>query len=423
MTRRTTQRLFRGLGIGAVLLALGVTCGVWSLTRQARLEGARLLGKQQWAAARSQLEYALRWSLRSDPQLRLWLAEAYAQDDELPPQTAAQAACLHLSTIPATTSLAAEARFREGQIRFLILHQSSQGERLLREAIQLQPHHLGAQTLLWKLLDVTGRQPLTHETFWQVYELTPPAERVLRLRDWFMSEFSPGSANVDLDRHWGVLPEGEAPTVRTVLSRYQLLAAGEPESPVAPTAIARWMLTEGNTDQAQHWAAIAEKAPTCWDDANFIALKIELAIEQGHGDVARDCWKRWPKPHSGYDYHRWDAVLLQEYEQQPAQAVTAITAALSDPAGDSDWLLRFRQANCLRQLGQTTAAHTVRTRAIELEKLINPETIKKLRRHLIDLNQAAGIRALAKFYRDLGRTREAAAWEVHLRNLSVGSRT
>src|SRR5207245_125436 len=115
---------------------------------------------------------------------------------------------------------------------------------------ELDPNHYDAHYMLWKVLDLTSRPHLAEAVFWRVFELGPPPSRPELLREWFLSEFSPGSGAAPLDRIMGILEESETPSVPGQYKRLQAFRAAEPEAPIAGAALARLFLQEGRREQA-----------------------------------------------------------------------------------------------------------------------------------------------------------------------------
>ena len=87
--------------------------------------------------------------------------------------------------------------------------------------------------LIGLALDIEiGRHQLTEPIFWKVFELCPPAERYVRMREWFLSEFSPGTSAAPLDEKIGVVDEKEHSGLIAEYRRLQRYCVTEPDSPV-----------------------------------------------------------------------------------------------------------------------------------------------------------------------------------------------
>ncbi len=162
--RRPYRKIVKWLGVLVALAAAGI--GTFVLVRAQRGFGAAksALRQHHWDEARRQLDRYL-WLHPDNAQARLLLAEAYVRDDQLTMKDAVAPAILQLKQIPKTAENFATARLQEGRLTLLILRQPARAELLLREATQADPENLEASLLLWRVLDMTGRQALSAPCF------------------------------------------------------------------------------------------------------------------------------------------------------------------------------------------------------------------------------------------------------------------
>jgi tetratricopeptide (TPR) repeat protein len=400
-----------------VLVACGGWLG-WEVVRanHNRTAAARSIARENWAQARLELARYLR--LRpGDSQARLMFAESYARDDSLSAELSAKNAIEQLQCIPDSVPVGARARTQEGRLRFLILNQPIRAESLFRRAIELDDGNYDAHFMLWKLLDMTGRSHLTETLFWRVYELSPALERPLRLREWYLSEFSPGSENAPFDRSMGFLEEAEKPGALVDFRRLQQFTLAEPESPIAGAAVARLFLRENLREKSRETLDQIDRLDGAYSEPYYIATRIQVLLECGEFDDVEECFKRWPEPRSGFEFWKFKAIILDEIRRDNEAAVEEYDRALEVWPGRDDWQLMFRKAHCLNRLGKKREADEVRNAAARVEKLMERDVHVGVRQALGHLDDPAAIATVVDFYRKLGRTRESQAWEEHRQQL------
>ncbi|MBI5758343.1 MAG: hypothetical protein HZA46_07490 [Planctomycetales bacterium] len=412
---RTVIARFVGL-----ILATGVAVwfGVSSFANYQWSQAEQSAARGRWTRVRGHLERYL--TIRpSDARARLLLAEALVKDEaSLQHEDAAQSALRHLELIPDATPQGATARVQEARIRFLILHQPAAAEKLLRHAMKLDTKSSDAPYLLWKLLDLTGRSDWAEETFWKVYAVTPKRERAERLREWYMSQFFPAYANPDLDRLMGFLSGQEQPSVKSEFQRLQHFRETEPDSPVAHAAVAKWFQREGDPKFAlQLLDEVEPKLPAPFDEPFYVATLVAILIDLGEFERAEAVFERWPQPRNGYEFLKWQAIILDELRQQPDQAVEFYDRSLLVWPGIADWRTQYRKAQCLTRLGRVPEADATRNAARKIEKLMEQDYHSELRQafgNLIDVRQ---LRKVCDFYRELSRHQELSAWTDVIRDL------
>jgi tetratricopeptide (TPR) repeat protein len=392
----------------AAILLSGLLAGGGALYVSGDLAAAqRLISRGEFREAQQRLRRYLRL-YRNDFRARLALAEALVADDNRPAEEAARDALAQLERIPDESPQGAEARTRTGRLLFLILLRPGEAEPLFRRAIELAPDAIDPHLMLWKLLSVTGRFHLTRPEFWRVYELSAPADQPIRLRDWYLSEFGRGAAFADLDRKIGVLGQTDQPSVTSEYERFRSIHAAEPDWPTGIAALARLLRGEGQKDIAVE--LVQQASPAADSDPFFLATRIELAMDLGRFEEARELFARWPEPHDGYEYWLWRGTIADEIDRADAEAITCYQQALQAPFGDTDWQLMNRLAHCQLRAGRTDDARQSRERAGRLEKLLEREFHQKLRIAFGDLRNPAAVGQIIQFYRDLGREREVAEW-------------
>ncbi len=160
-----------------------------------------------------------------------------------------------------------------------------------------------------------------------------------------------------------------------------------------------------------------EKLDNELDDPFFVATLVDLLVDLGEYERAEGHFRDWPGPKEGFDYWRLQAVLLEDVDEDFEAALEAYDKALQTWPGQADWRLMHRKAGCLARAGERDQARAVRTRATEVELLMEDEVHQRLRHVLGNLNDADGLKEVAAFYRKLDRTREATAWSREVARL------
>ena len=373
-------------------------------------QAERLAADRQWSAARKSLAFYLRF-YPADEEARLLMARAYVSDDSLVGEDKVHAALAQLERISQNSARSAEARLQEGRLYFLLLWQPGRAERCFRDALQLEPVRLEARILIWKLFDATNRWELDEEHFWQVYERTPSNDRSIVLRDWYLSEFSPGTATAELDRRMGLLGETEQPSFESERRRLEAFVAADPGWPAGHAILARWFHRQGGVPQAIEQLDRAELLPGGADDPFVIAERISTSIEVGEFDAARRAFERWPEPHAGYHFWKSQGLIADQVLRDDRQAVAAFEQAIATTPGKSDWLTQHRLAQCLMRLGDRERSSAVRQHSKEVESLMESPFHQRLRRALSSPNAPKTVEEMADFYRRLGRPQESTAWQ------------
>jgi len=399
------RRLFIVVAVG--LLIWG---GHELFQRQRGFERANELAQfGLWEQARHELGRYLQLHPR-DARAHLMMAGLWINDDQLLSNETVPRALAHLRRIPEGSPLAAPAQIQQAKLLFLVSHKPVEAERLLREAIRRDENSLEAHQLLCKLLEMTGRQDYSEPHFWRAYELSPPVERAARLRDWYMSQFFPLTANEALERQMGFSSVSTA-TLPAEAVRYLRFRETEPDEPLGRAVLARWTRRAGKPAEALDLLNL--------DDGNldeelrdpfFVATLVDSLIDLGEYEQAEARFRDWPDPAEGFDYWRLKGVILEEVHHQYAAALEAYDLALAIWPGPTDWGLLHRKAGCLAKAGRREEAVQVRAQAEKVTQLMSDEVHKRLRYVLGFLENPEYLREVAEFYRSLGRTREADAW-------------
>lgn len=414
--RRRTKRVIGVFVVAAVGLAAIGTVVIARIG--ARLGEARRLAEQgRWEEIEEILSPYLRlWP--EDADARLLVAEALVQSAGKPglgegavTETVAEALD-HLDRVPDGSSQGPEARLRAARLLLAVMKRPQAAESQLRRAISRDPDRLQAHLLLWQILDVTRRSDWAEPTFREVIRLAPRDQRFIHLRHWYLSQFAPAAANLELDRLFGVLPSGGSPDGRTELARYTMFRAAEPDSPVHVAAAARLLLRNNEAPQAVELLEGFD-GESAFADPFFASTWAKAAQATGDAAGFEQVMRRWPEPREGYEYHKWEGIRLEEHAGDPAAAAASYRDALDVWPGPADWQLMFRLSNCLRRVGRVDEAERLKARSTQVERLFADDYQRSLRQSLADPADPAAAERAAGFYDAMGRSWEAGLWREH----------
>jgi tetratricopeptide (TPR) repeat protein len=399
------------------IVGVGVPAAVAVVRAQTGLDSAQeLVAHQLWPQARNRLASYL-WLHPQDGQARLLMAEAFAKDDGLPAEEAASQAIDCLAQIPDSSPLAAEGRLRQGGLCFLVLQKPGRAEQFLRKSIEFGGG-LQSYQLLWTLLNFTGRSEDTEEIFWRVYELSSDDQRPFVLRDWYATQFFPLTAAEPLDRRMGILLPHESPSRTTESRRYLRFREREPEAAVNHVVLAQWFQEERDPEFAAGLLDAAVKAfPPAKADPYFLAVNIATQLDLGQFERAQASFQQWPENDRGHSYWKWRAIIFDDALHQHEEALAAYERALELWPGPADWRLRHRQAGCLARSRKPEESKAMIDRVERLKELMSIESHERVRMALNALDNPEKLAAVADFYRQLGRDREADCWQQHIQRL------
>ncbi|MBM4000469.1 MAG: tetratricopeptide repeat protein [Planctomycetes bacterium] len=407
MSRRRGRWCPRAVALFAAFAAIAG----WYWLDGALVRARRFAADNRIAAAKTHVGWYRRLHPR-DPHAILYLAQLWISDESTSSPEAVETALGLLALIRDGSPLSAEARTQEGRIHLFLKRQPGRAERKFRAAIDVDKNLVEPRYLLWKLYDLTGRSHLAEPLVWSVVELCPESQRAMRLREWYMSQFFPATANPDLDQLLEVVdPVRPSPTV-TEQRRFAMFRDHEPDRPIGHAALARWFSMEGQPKYALEMLDFGEPelADSERNDPYLLATYISALIDLGRHEEAMACLRRWPEPRDGYEYWRWKGVLDEDLREDYSAAIEAYDRALDGWPGPADWRTMVRKANCLTRLGRSDEAARLRAKADRVEHMMKDAVHQRLRDALAQLNDGPSLLSVAEYYRDLGRPREAAEW-------------
>jgi len=390
-----------------VVLVTGVAWCHFGLMRAERFTRFGL-----WAESRKSLDFYMLVHPGSD-QARLLYAQSLIMDDDLGDMNTAKEALKQLRYIPDDSPKGSEARLQEGRLYLLIQNQPGRAERAFRRSIELNPNSLDAHLLLWEVLDLTGRSHMAEPVVWRAYELSRPEDKVLRLREWFMSQFYPAYASPEFDERF-VTPE-HPQSDQTEAFRFISFRDSEPDSPLGYVCLARWFQLEGAPEFALE--RLQEGKGRMKDEEHdpfYLFTLISLLVDMGDNEKADEMFALWPEDQqSGYEYLITRARILHEVRGEFAEAIKAYDEALELWGGTFDWLSHNRKANCLLEMGDTVGAAAARKRADQIEKQVERNETARIRELMAYVDDPNAVMEISGYYKRIGRETEAKCWADH----------
>lgn len=404
---------------GILLIVVLAGGAIFALYSQSCLSRAQRYSRHGlWRHVQSELRYYL-WLHPASPQAHFLMAEALVKDESRPGTETVDLAVEHLRRIPHDSALAAQSKIQEGRLRLFRLDQPSRAEDAFMETLRLEPDNVEANYLLWKLYELTGRSFLVEPFFWKVYEKSAAEDRPLRLRDWYLSQYFPLTANPSLNVVLGVIKPDEKPTQRTEADRLIRFRRAEPDRPVAHVAMARWFQSEGDPKFALELLEQAAAASQGHPDPFLVATMISVQMDLGDFDSAKEWWQKWPEPRDGYEYWLWTGVVHEQVDADYAQAAQAYRQAIKIWPGVIDWRTRHRLVNCLQRSGDLEGVKKEREAARHIESM----SAVDLHDRLLAMSQTPTdpkvVGSFVDFYTQIGRDREANCWRDQKDNIGT----
>ncbi|MDG2128020.1 MAG: tetratricopeptide repeat protein [Fuerstiella sp.] len=402
---------FLVIGVAAVACA-----GRWYWSIESGLEhGQQAAARGHWNKARDYLDRYLSWH-PEDAAARLLIAEALVRGDVQAGAESVDRAIAHLARIDDDSPLAAKARLQQARLSLLILQQPAAAEALLKRSLELETNSPDANILMWKLLDVTGRHIDSRDYFWRAYEVYVPSARPSLLRDWFLAEFYPESANSSFHNAMGARAVGKLPASISLLV---ILRESEPEAHFLHAALASYYLDRGQPKSSLELLKETPDLAQAMTTPFFVSVLFQSLVDLGETEKAKTCFKQFPRRGAtSYLYLRSKAMFHHYVQQDAAAAVAAYEEALSQWPAKFDWGLLTKQSECLRKVGRTDEAEQVQERVTQLTTVVLTEDkTNVLRDKLRNLNDPDVAGELAEVYTEFGLKREAVAWREHQKKL------
>lgn len=410
-----SSRSGRAATVSLVLLvaAIALVGGGWWLASRGLATAASLAKHGLWAEVHAPLGRYL-WLHPSDPRANLLAAEAVVKDDSLPLIDRITRSLACLARVPDTADEAVAARIAEARVQLFLRYEPVAAERSLERAVKLDPQSLEAHLLRWKLLELTGRADDVEPVFWACYDLTPPEQKPLRLREWYVSQFFPQTSTAEIDTLMGFRLSPAEDGAGVEMRRLQRFRLAEPAEPLAHAALAAVFLRQSEAELALDILdeGASQMMPEQQADPRLTSQRIEALLELGEMEQAGEAFERCSWPPERRQSWLTRGRVLQEVGDDPAGAAEAYHRALVAWPGEVDWRTVNRLAGCLAQAGDAAAAADERQRVERIQAELLPDRLRELLDSLGDPADADVAARMAAFYRGIGRGREAEAWQA-----------
>lgn len=411
----TLFALFAIIGIGGYF-SYRSAARLWAHRAMQRADSAAR--RQDWKTARTELSKFLEVFPKDDA-ARLAFAEAIFKDATLNSDRSVSAAVEQLRLISKSSLHWPAACIQESRMSLFARQQPHHAESLLQELLKAESKNSEGNYVLWKLFDLTGRSHLAAPNFRLVLEATPVAQRPFRLREWYLSQFYPATANPELDQLMGFYDPSEKRSAITELRRLEAFRDREPKSATNHAVVARWFSLEGDPKLSlQLLQQALDVADAPMQDPFFVATLIQVMFDLGEFDNALKYFGAWPGERSGYEYSRLEAILADEVERDFERAIRNYRQVISAWPGPADWRIQYRLARCLAKAGKENAAESTRQRAKQVELLMEDSVHEPLRRLLAAPDQLEICGRMTQFYEQLGLEFEASQWREQQHRLS-----
>jgi hypothetical protein len=331
------------------------------------------------------------------------------------PDHAISVAIEQMRFIPRTSPHWPAACVQESRMNLFAQLQPHRAELLLREMLTTHPDNADGNYVLWKLYDLTGRSHLAEPHFRKVLAVTPAEQRPFRLREWYLSQFYPATANPELDQLMGFYDASEKRSGVTELRRLEAFRDSEPKSAQNHAAVARWYSLEGDPKTSLRLlqqALEATDAPL--QDQFFVATLTQVLFDLGEFENTKKYYAAWPGERTGYEYFRLGAILADEVEQDYDRAIRGYRQVISVWPGQADWRIQYKLARCLIKSGDDDAAEVTRQKAKKVELLMEEDVHAPLRQLLASPDKLEICKRMTQFYEQLELEFEAKQWSEQL---------
>ena len=382
--------------------------------RQSMQRAESAARRRDWTTTRIELSKYLH-VFPTDDGARLHLAEAYFKDSTMNPGRAITAAIEQMRFIPRTSPQWPAACVQEARMNLFAQMQPHRAELLVSDMLSTDPDNFDGNYVLWKLYDLTGRSHLAEPNFRKVLASTPAAQRPFRLREWYLSQFYPATANPELDQLMGFYDPSEKRSAVTELRRLEAFRDNEPKSAMNHAAVARWYSLEGDPKSSLRLLQKSlDETDAPLQDPFFVSTLTQVLFDLGEFDNAMKTFRAWPGERSGYEYIRLEALLADEVERDYDRAIRSYRQITSVWPGQADWRIQYRLARCFIKHGDEQAAESTRLNAKKIELLMEEEVHTPLRRLLATPDQLEICQRMTQFYEQLGLEFEANQWREQL---------
>lgn len=400
------------LVLAVVLILAGIA--IWTgrnryYAASFRTQAVDRLKNGDFQGARVFAERSLQYAQR-DPETLLVFSEAVYKDPSLPEDKRLRLALDSLSNIRDNAINGYQARVNEASILFFNQKMPVAAELSLQRAARQDPSRHEAWQSLFQIYCCTGRETLTESLFQKMLETsTGRLQKTDVLKAWFASQFALSAFNQRTDEQ--LQTEQIAPgSIPTSQKRLLMFRQAEPDQPMAQTALAYWFYLRRDPVQAKKLLDEMDPGMINPADPHFLMAAVNIYFESGDIELAKSLHEGWDDE-SWFEYWRQQGVIQQDFGTEYGNAILAYEKALQIWPGPIDPSVYFRLETCLRRVNRQNDAAAYLQRATEMKQVTDLEQIKELLRRMgtgpVD---GETCRALAQFYKKLGRDYERRHW-------------
>ena len=285
----------------------------------------------------------------------------------------------------------------------LAMGYAGQAERSLRRSVAADPIDPEPWRLLLEVLRVEDRTAEAQEAGWEAYDRVPAESRREVLRELTLALLAD-------------LPDD---LVRTTLGRW---IDADPADVDARVALSQRIASQPRAADPDRQTRLAELEGLLAEHPEHLGAREALIAglaDSGEPDRGRAALEGWPGPVGGRDgdprYQRLRGRWDLEYDHRPAEAVTALRAALQ--VLPQDWRSWYRLARALSQLGRNAEAHQAAETVGRIREALDPAALgPRLDDDFRHLDDPRALRDLAALAAQVGLSRLADAWRAEAEN-------
>lgn len=270
---------------------------------------------------------------------------------------------------------------------------AAQAERALRRAAAAAPWEPEAWLLLLEILRVEDRPLDAFRLGWEAFDAVSPENRMELLRELTLTALTdlPDNLARDTLRRWIEADPGDIDARVGYLWRI----GAEPRS--------------DDPDQAARLAELSELLASHPGHVGVREALVTALADAGEPERGRALLESWPVDQRDGRYWRLQGRLTLEHDHQPAQAASALRAALVD--FPQDWRTHYRLSRALQIEKRTVEAQREAEAVGRIRELMDPLMLgARLDASFLHLGDSAASGTLAALCERAGLTRLAQAW-------------
>lgn len=399
---RRWSRIAVVVGALGLVIGLSIYIGAGQWCDQQLLDANANLKQGNFGLARVSARAALQvaWTQERRDRAKLALARATLSDETLDEKVLLDSFGM-LEEIGPSSSVYCDAVAERARQLLLTQIRVRAAERLLNEAIQLDPNHLASNQLLFTVYCLTNRPDRADPVFWNGFVQIPAEEKPAAFRQWFLSQFTRNGANRAFDIGTGIVAPNLEPSDEDIIKRFIAFKDSEPDEAAHYGAMASWWLWRTETKTALEILQIGqERAKSVAEDVYLSSLVLAL-LNQGNFEQVKELLDQWPENERGFNYLRHLGVY-QESVNQTELAVQTYQKCLEIWPGPIDANVRHRLEQCLKDLGQPEEAAKIGQQT-EVARLWLEERWGMVRKAIDYLHDEQAVGILLEFFTAIGK--------------------